>query len=332
MNILWCGGEDIDFPNGAAVTSSTNTGDFRAGYARAALKPGTSIQYKSTLFQGGAVTSAWFTCRFYNFNAGATSYPVAALGKSGTNNSLGFGVAGSGNQISLFKATGPNVADATTLATESGTTFGSSALHRVDMQVTSFGTSATVKVYVDGSLVITFTGDVTLSGFTSFDSVYVNGSAALVSKSTISECIVADADTRGLQGLVTMALTGAGDTNAWTSPTYTNINLVTFSDANPTYSNTPGQDNMYNVTDLPSGTFGVRMVKQTIRAAASAGSATQIKMGYKTAGSTVFGSGSTKTPASSYATFEQYDATNPFTSGGWAQSDMNTLQVDYQSA
>src|ERR1051326_4208366 len=67
MAILWCGGEDIDFPNGAAPTVDTTAGYFRAGYARCAL--GTTLTLnalaQSCVFPGGGVTSAWVSARFY---------------------------------------------------------------------------------------------------------------------------------------------------------------------------------------------------------------------------------------------------------------------------
>jgi hypothetical protein len=58
MAILWVGGEDIDFPNGAAPVVSTTSTTFRSGWARCSVGPNSSSNLmKSTVFPGGAITS-----------------------------------------------------------------------------------------------------------------------------------------------------------------------------------------------------------------------------------------------------------------------------------
>lgn len=331
MSILWCGGEDIDFPiGGITLTPNTaNTTRFRPTYSRCSLNNTSStLAARSNAFPGGAVTSAWITFQQYN-NGGGVNLKGIAFGLSGTQKSLGVGLSTASNtRLSLFKWDGTT---RTQLAAESGNSIPSGTLVRIDMQVINYGATATVNVYVNGALVINFTGDVTLSGMTNFDCV------TLLEDNTVSmyvsEIIVSDLDTRSLQGLATLALTGAGTTNSWTNPTFTNINAAAFVDTTPTNSNTAAQDNEYNVTDLPTGTFSVLAVKETIRAAVSSTpTATQIKMGYKNGASIAFGTGATKTPAAAYGSLEQMDATDPTTGNAWLQADMNALQVDFQSA
>lgn len=319
--ILWCGGEDVDFPNGG--TATVNTLNIRAGYARASIS-GNSATIRSLAFPGGPVTSCWWTF-FLGLNVGTTSTLIAGLVKDPTSNAglwISTAAAAAG-KLSLATYDG---ATRVQLAAESGTSIGTT-LHRIDVQLLNYGPAATVNVYVDFALVLSFSGDVTVSGVTSLSAFAISNAT-----SRISECIVSDRDTRALTGMVTLALTGAGSTNLWTNPTFSNINGTALSDLNPTSSNATGQDNEYNVTDPPAATYDIKMVKSCMRAAVSSTPAvTRIRMGYLSGGSVAFGTGATKTPGTVYGTFEQFDAVNPVTGSPWVTSDITALQLDFQS-
>lgn len=324
MSILWCGGEDVDFPNGGfTITVGTSTSNYRTGYARCTVLCNTAVA-RSNNFPGGAVTSCWFSCRMVSTSN--TSQINCGLTKDSSSQSgLYVGTGSVGGKLVLYKYDGTTK---TALATDSGTSIVSGGgIYRIDMQVINYGVSATVNVYVNFILILTFTGDVTVTGVTSLSAAGIWGPSV-----GMSEFIVSDLDTRSLQGLVTLALTGAGTVNAWTNPTFSNINGTTLSDASPTNSNTNGQDNQYNVTDLPAGAYDVKAVKTAIRAAVSSTPAvTKIKMGYDSGGTIGFGTGASKTPATAYGTFEQLDAINPVTSSQWLQSQMNALQLTFRS-
>src|SRR6267142_1218160 len=257
MNILWCGGEDIDFQNGVSMSGlgDTSGGRYRSTYSRGTLVNGNaSLGSRSNVFPGGAVTSCWLRAVYGLSSGGVTAQKAVGFGLSGTEKGFGLGTdTSAGTKLALYKYDGTT---RTQLASESGTSLVNGGNIVIDMQVISFGATATVKVYVGANLLINFSGDLTVTGMTTnFDCVTLMGGNS--SAARMSEIIVADADTRSIQGLLTLALTGAGDTNDWTNPTYTNINATTFTDATPTNSNTTGQNNEYNVTDLPSGTFSI---------------------------------------------------------------------------
>ena len=55
MNILWAGGEDIDFPNGVAPLVAND--GFSAGYARCSLNPSIGGAAFSNVFPAGAITA-----------------------------------------------------------------------------------------------------------------------------------------------------------------------------------------------------------------------------------------------------------------------------------
>ena len=332
MAILWCGGEDIDFPVGAGpLTVSSSTG-VRAGWSRCTLinnnSAPTSIQ-QSLPFPGGAVTSAWLHSRVFFYGASVSAgRTTAGVTLAGTTKGLFVGVdAATIGKAALVTLNGTTRVQ---LAVESGTSFVVNTSSRIDLRILNYGATATVEVYVNQVLVISYSGDVTVSGMTAFDTVSF-GSGYGISSVHVSEFIVSDTDTRTIQGLVTGALTSNGTTNAWTNPTYTNINAAAVTDATPTYTPTPGQDNQYNITDMPAGAYAVLARKITMRAAAGPATATGIKMGYNSGGSIGFGAGASKAPGGAYGTHEQLDAVNPVTGLAWTQAEQNALQLNFRS-
>jgi hypothetical protein len=287
-----------------------------------------TAQTKGAIFNGGAVTSAWVSCQaaFANSNTNAL---CVGFGQFSSGNGLCWGIDSGGTKFAIFKFDGTTK---TQLAVESGTTFALGPLFRIDMQVSNYGASGTVNLYVNGVSIISFTGNLAVSGMTNMDSVtlfnYTTNNPPFY-----SEIFVADSDTRAIQGMQTLALTGAGTTNNWTNNTFTNINGINFSDANATFVNTATQDQQYNVTDPTPPAYSVVACVISARMAHTAASTpTQIKLGYNSGGTVAFGTGAAKTPTVSFAQVSQIDHTNPVTGVAFAPSDMNALQFDLQSA
>jgi hypothetical protein len=341
MNILWAGGEDIDFPI-TGIMTVTSGARARSGWARGALTQnvtnGAGVPAKTAPFTGGTVTSAWLSFEQIATPSAGSFVNVGLVGfcLSGTVKSLGIGAdATTQTKLSLFKYDGTTK---TALAAEGGTSLVLNTLQRFDIQVTNYGASATVNVYVNGTLVINFTGDVTVSGMTNFDSIIFyggqnGGNPGTTTNTNISEIFVADSDTRGVLGLQTLALTGAGTTNAWTNNTFTNINGISFSDSNPTSSNTVAQDQQYTVTTPTPAAYSVIAVTQSARLARPAtATPTQVKLGYKNGAGGSFGTGAAKTPGVGYALATQIDGINPVTGVAFTQSDLAALQLCMESA
>ncbi|MGB8887110.1 MAG: hypothetical protein WCC87_10335 [Candidatus Korobacteraceae bacterium] len=327
MSILWCGGEDLDFQQSTLPGVTTNTQYYRTGYARCALAvPESGNAAKSNQFSGGAVTSAWVSWRWANGGLN-TSQRIGGVGQFSSQKSL---VLGSGtsvnNKLTLYKYDGTTL---TALAAESGTSLLTYTIQRIDLQITSYGATATVNVYIDGVLVITFTGDVTVSGMTGFDCTVFGTYNNFGGIAAFSEVIVADEDCR-LFSLVTMAPNAAGDTDQWTGA-YTDCNPITINDANAVYTNTTGEVEEFNLIDLPAGTFTIKAVKISARASISAGAtATKLELGYKTNSTLSVGTAQSLTTA--WACYERIDQQNPVTSNDWQQSEMNPLQVAMESS
>lgn len=327
MSILWCGGEDIDFLDSGAVGLSTSSSYCRSTYARCSISASGAFRY-SAAFAGGTVTSCWMSC-YFGLNYAGTAGRFIGLVSSATGSSVkGLWIGTSSNdpaRITINKYDGSTM---TVLATSSqGYYAGNTAtVCKIDVQLISYGASATVNVYVNGGLSVTFSGDVTVSGVSNVDAVAIGGIYS--NYNGVSEIIVADVDTRSLS-LMTMAPASDGTTNQWTAAA-SDINETTNSDATVANTNTTNDVEQYNITDLPTGTFAVVAVKAAARAAMSAGSTpTGLKLGVNSGGTQ--GLGSTKTPAVSFGLAEEIFSTNPATSAAWAQSEMNALQIELKA-
>ncbi len=331
MSILWCGGEDIDFPNGTSVAISTTTSpaDFRVGYARCGLRCSSGVSSSRSLsFVGGAITSAWVHFQV-SIVSSLQQTPFAGLGLNSAGNGGIFVGNASGNSLktALYIWDGTTL---TQLATETGTSLtAGSGTTQIDLQITNLGASSTVNVYVKNVLVIAFSGSTVISGITSLDCAAIYAGTA--SNFYISEFIIGTADTRTMS-LLTMAPNAAGDTNNWTTGTYANINPVTINDGSVIAVNTTGQDFQANLIDLPSGNFGnVQAVKAAVRAEVTAGATpTSLKIGVKTNATIDVDAGRALTTG--FLTYERLMLTNPVTSTAWQASEMNPLQIDLQSA
>lgn len=323
--VLWMGGEDIDFPNGTAAScSGTSGGWYRSAYARGQVGScGTASSIStSRVFPGGAITSGWLSARIYNAYSN-TKY--VGFGKVGTSNILMFGTdSADASKPALWKYNGTTW---TQIASGAAGAFSTSSLHKVDLQVISYGASATVNIYINAavSAAVTYSGDVTAGGNTNLDGValgYMQGQAL------VSEIIVADSDTR-LLSLATLAPNAAGDANAWTGA-YTDVNTVSINDTTYVSNNTSGDDFQCNLSALPTGNFQVLSTKIVARATKTASGLTSVAVGVKT-------NATVNTPAAvaqqaSWTTNETYYSTNPVTATNWTTTDINALQINLRSA
>jgi general stress protein CsbA len=327
--IIWCGGEDIDFPNGTAPTISTSTNSFRSGFARCSLRCASGpTSARSLSFSGGSITSGWVHCNVFP-SSPVSNDPIVGLGLNAVGNGGIFVGSSTSNALkcAIYTWDGTTL---TQLAAEIGTSLSGTQLFSIDMHIANLGSSSTVNVYVNNVLVIVYSGSTVISGIASLDCVAIYG-ASIFNGYVMSEFIVGDSDTRSFS-LLTMAPNAAGDVNNWTTGTFANINPVTINDASVVAVNTTGQDFQANLIDIPAGSFGnVQAVKAAVRSEITAGSVpTALKIGVKTNGSVNVDAGQSLTTG--FLTYERLMLTNPVTSAAWLASEMNPLQIDLQSA
>lgn len=332
MSILFAGGEDLDFPNGTAVPIQTAAGNYRAGFARCCIggvdSSGTLI--KSVGFLGGAVTSAWLSWRGNLYNVDNSQMGV------------GFGNLASGNWVGVGTNNGARAVFAKSSAggfTLLGTMFSQflfpsgTTPSKFDLQMINYGVSATMNFYINGALVGTFVGDVTVTGTAGLDSVFI-GHQNRFQTNWCSEIIVSTESTLAWQGLVTHAPSGNGAVQAWSNPAYTNFNPITINDANSTFSNTAAQDEQASLIAAPAGNWQTKVVRVAARALATTGAtASQLKLGLSNAAGTTVGVGPAHSPTVGYTCQDEYFTTDPVTGAAWAAGAMpSTYSLDLRSA
>ena len=323
MAVLWMGGEDVDFPTALNLQWQTSSAYFRSAYARGGLTLSSSTLAYSNPFSGGAVTSAWFAFRF---GQDSSSNLMAGLGKTGIAGGLIIGVTSTG-AVSINSHNGTT---ATTLATSGAGVFpGSQAGNmRMDVQVTNFGTSGTVTVYVNGAQALTYTGNITFNSATSLDCFVLASTGG--AGGPVSEMLVADESTLPMQGVVTLAPNANGTTQQWSNPAYTNVNPTTINDGNSTYVDATGQDEQVGLPSTPSGSFAIKAVKTAVRAMATPGSAsTNLQVGFRSSGGTVAVNPS-HAVSNAFTTYEDLFTNDPTTSAAW--SSLASYQLDLRSA
>jgi hypothetical protein len=311
MTILWCGGEDIDFPNGVFGSAGTWDTDF----ARTANHGSSFCQ--SNKFSDTPIESIWLSQRIY-------TYPSS--GRFGTGLSM-FGsydgiYIGCTTKIALYKYSGTTWA---LLMEESGNNNVNGFLE-IDMQISNFGINANVSVYCNGNLIIEYTGDITTPNIENgFDCVSIGNDSNYFYP---SEIIVADEDTR-LMRLKTLAPSAAGDTSANWTGAYTDIDETTLSDSDKIYSSTNNADFQCNLTGMPSGAWSVKAVKVAARCVDGSGS-TGIQLGVKSGGTV--GSGNTQTASGYWQTKEILMQVNPVTGVAFTPAEIEALQINLRAA
>lgn len=317
MAIIWCGGEDVDFPNGNAVTSSDTFATYHRTVSRVAIAGASGIGKSKTF---SPVTSGWLSARVYA-SGDPQNFKSFGLGSSVADSGIFFGWASPSSKMAIWKR---SAGVYTKLAEEAGTSFTYGAIHNPILRLDDLGPAARVRLYSPtGALVVDWTGDLTLSGAAALDQVWLlwNGTGH-----KYSEIIVTDKDPRRAS-LRTLAPDGAGDANTFTAGGYAEIDETTASDADVAVAGDYEQDLQVNLTGMPAGTFSVKAVKFTDRMSGTEGAGMQT--GVKTNGSLSLGA--TIPLDLAWQSYEQMYETNPVTGLAWTPAEVEVLQRAFRS-
>lgn len=328
MSIIWCGGEDIDFAYKVNPDYSTSTSNRRIAWSRVAID---TVDSNSSIMGSQyftPVTSCWVHAYYKMFATGAVSgtYSLIYLYDSSTGATIGIGNDGTtGNtKVSLIRYDGSTN---TVIAYESGTSW-SGFVGTIDFQLINYGASGRVKVWMNGVAVIDYTGDlVGSSGATGLDQLRLYGSSyASHPCGYWSELIVSTTDTRAM-GLKTLAPDSAGDANEWTGA-YTDVDEIEVSDIDVIYTSAGSKSFQLNLTGMPAGVYSVKGVKVAGRVLDGTGKL-DIKAGVKT--NSVVHLGDQRGLEPVWVTIEEFFQTNPQTTNDWTTSEIDSLQIAFQS-
>lgn len=327
MTILFCGGELEDFVLSGTVTHDTASNARRTTYSRVSVIPDPTATAAHRAVASFTASSAfWVTARFYQPSSFATN-AIFLQFASGGSVRLRLRMTGS-TSTTTFYVEKYDGTTATTLAT-STSTLSTAALTRLDISVT-YGSSGSVKVYKDGTLILdTGTLDVTAGGSTTLDAVHLS-SANSSSYTSWSEVIVCTQDSRTLS-LKTMVPDAAGTTSSWTGA-YTDIDDITAADVDVLTSATANQVTSVNTTGMPTGWSNLTVTAVKVVASAARGSTgpSKLALGVRTNSSDSFPTAVTLDTGFSAATTTFYEL-NPVTGVAWTTTEVDALQIAFRS-
>jgi hypothetical protein len=329
--ILSACSEDISCIFQGTVSVDATSGHFDSSYARLSLKPTASAaavpppnRIQTNTFSA-ASADFWVSATYFNTGATAGSNAVwVEFSDAGTQRLLIRGT-GTNQTYKLTKRTGGGSPTNTDLATATGTICAATTRCKLDIHVV-YSSSGSVNVYNNGTLILSYSGDVTTDSATTLNQVDF-AAEDNVNNSSWSEIIVSDSDTRSMR-MVTCAPSAAGlPSSSWTG-TASNINANTASDVTFNYTTTSNDfSNWQSGCTIPtSGTTSVIDVRSYGRLAIGASGPQNARFSFNES-STSYDNGADLSGITTSFTNLKYDwgATSPATSAAWTPSELNTI-------
>lgn len=319
MAIIWCGGEDMDFPFGATPKTVT-TGNYRSGYARGALYGGAYSRSNSF----STMTSGWFSFWARTFEGTTSSSNALLAGVTVDDSFDGWWIRKNLGRVRLFNRVS---GAAETIVDETNVSLSATGLNKFDVEFV-YAESGSIKVYLNTVLVIDYSGDTRIATASGLSSVSIYGHSTALN-GALSELIVADEDTR-LMSLKTLAPNADGDINEWAG-SYSNIASFNANDATVIYTTDAEKDFQCQLTGMPNNAlenFSVKAVKISARATDAVGGL-GMQIGIKTNNQTVLGA--TKELDTVFGTHEELYNRNQATGKAFTAEEIEALQLAIRS-
>jgi hypothetical protein len=321
MTVLFAGGEDssfsLNYGSGPVDAYSTDTasGNFRPLWARGAIGFLSANSWRTPPY--GAQANVWMHAYTSYIQPSGSSVPVMSLFDAGGVQRLAVRLSGPNGNLILSKR---NAAGTWTDLATATLNFPSRTLQALDWQV-NYAVAGSSKVYVQGVLHITYTGDVTTDGVTAVaQSAFHGVSDGFVDYNWWSEFLVQDSDTRG-SGVLTIAGTGDGNSHSMTG----NYTMYTeFKNDDTTYaaSNLPtALQQVATGAVIPSGNWIVAAWCQEARVTRGLTGPQTFLWNVRSTGNV---DNNSATPIAADLYFFDYFRVmpqNPFTSAAWAVGD-----------
>lgn len=314
---------------GGSVLSSTTT-RFGAGRSITTAYTNTGNQYDKSF---AAASSVFVGVAVRTDNNGAIANDFIMLyGDTGTTRHLAVRL-NTATSIQLYRG------DGTQLATATCPSFGSNAWHYIEISATIADSGGTAEVRVDGTSLISYTGDTKNGGTnTTIDMVRFTGNGGNVS-SYFDDLYICDSTGSaphntflGDVRVISLSPTAAGSSTQFTPDTgsnYARVNEIPYSAANYVQSGTSGNRDTYAMADL-TGTPTILAVQTCVVAKKTDAGAMSMKVAIKS-GATVY-YGTTTALSSGDATVVDLRTTDPATSSAWTSSGVNALEAGAEVA
>lgn len=329
MNLFFIGGEDSDFTSIGNVGVDTTSTHFRSSYARCALM-------SSPIAVGGCWAanfdaphaSFWATARLYiTLNSNVTSSAASRIMAFTDNGTVRLAIVPNwrsfvANNTFAWQLVKIDATGTITILATAAVNLDTNLLQKLDVFV-NYATAGQVQVFLDGTKIIDYSGNVTTNSATTLSSIQLGSPCAdgAAGATYWSECVVADTDTRGM-ALATLAVNAAGNAQQW-SGANTDINETTLNDATAISSLSNGQISEWTVT-VPSAittTTGVLAVAVSARAAKGT-SGPQNLAGMVRSGGADYASSNMSGLAATLGKVQTSWLVNPATGLAWSASDL----------
>lgn len=214
----------------------------------------------------------------------------------------------------------------------SGTSFTMSAstLHTFDIKV-SLGSSGEIKLYKDGSLLFTYTGDLTTNGDNAIRYVTWRGAVPRSNNNYLTQVVADTGSTVGFKVFNTYPV-NVGTFTDWIGNWVGGSNQSFNDEAAGTYANTVGHKTSWTGGALPAGASGmaVRAVVNSARAYVTPGATPQsIAAGVRFGTTNYEGSTYTLDALKGIEYVEHIWNTNPQTGLQWTYSDVGSIGFTY---
>ncbi|HEY5785862.1 MAG TPA: hypothetical protein VIT65_13895 [Microlunatus sp.] len=334
MSLLFIDGFDA----GDFATKYTTIGSGAGTTATTRFSTGLSFYYSgaaggSTLLRKDFAASAKVVLGFaYRASGFNDSQPLLAFyGDAGATPHTGLRIMASG-AVALYRSS-------TQIAISAAGVCQANAWHYIEMSATVSDTVGVVTAKVDGTQVVTFTGDTKNAGTaTTLDRVDFLNSAGLMYFDDLYLCDGLGAapwnDFLGDMRVQTIRPTAAGSQTDLT-PVGSANNWDTVNESPPSitdynYSATVGARDLYAMGDIAAATNGVLGV-QLVSVAHKTDSATRSVKNLVKVGSTVYASAAKVLAVSATPTLTVHQV-NPATSAAWTVSEVNAIETGVEVA
>lgn len=319
--IYFAGGEDYDFSKAGSVAVDTTTTFRRTAYTRCSLK--VTQNSANNYLDGWTATlsapqsSFWLTARFYGPNVSGTGYTLLRFSDASGVVRLLVDLTTSGTVMRVSKV---NAAGTITPLATTNTVPITQALMKFDLFI-NYAASGSFQFYVDGALILSYSGNLLTDSATSVSSFFLGG--LFGAACYWSEVICADTDTRTL-GLVTLAPSANGNLFNWDAGSVTSINEVTLDDTGVITSGTVGQVAQFTVgaSGVSSGNLAIKAVCITARAVKGATGPQNVKLGVRTGGAD-YVSADIPLQSGAFGRIQTAFMVNPGTSNAWLVSEVS---------
>jgi hypothetical protein len=333
-SIPWDGcGEDGQFVygSGSGLSMQTASNRYRPAYSRYG-RGYSGGGYDIRIWPQGTLSSGWATARVWcNADSGDGTQKMWGMVDASSNlrlyiilNSAGDGP---GGPFYVYKV---NSVGATTLlgTTTGGFNYGPSVPDKFDADF-NYSTSGHLNLYVNGTQIFSYSGDITTDGVSALAGTYHGAWApsfgALCSWS--EHYTDAGASTLPFLGLKTMNATGAGTLDQWTGA-YTNAAQETVNDANFDAAGSAGDAQRYAMS---SGVSGIVLAVFT-ELRAEQGTLSNLKVAQLIGGTQYLTAAQTPPGAFSYPGVLYVQPNSPASGVAWMPAELNTsFEAGYQA-